>query len=216
MLVTTLCSCTKDTSDSEEGPVFVMPFDNETSEFASIAILKIPEFVAPSREEDPDGIIVAIWKNGNAIWSEDDMNGGTPYFKGTIGKAGFDKIINDLLKSGFFKISRDLYHVFDASYITITVVYDDNFRELISCHELFEQNENLVASDHGIESLEGRDRNKVIEGGSSEYREFRKTWKQARTIIKSSIPDSGEKLEKGVIELKQIKPKQRLQRDRGQ
>ena len=126
MLLIALCSCSKNTSDSEKGPMYGMPFDNETKEYASITIRKKTGYIRPRPKEDPnefssDRLIIAIWKNGNAIWSKDKLNGGTPYFKGTIGKAGFDKIINDLLKSEFFKKAQilsnkfgDMKNIFDV------------------------------------------------------------------------------------------------------
>ncbi|MCC6360300.1 MAG: hypothetical protein IT450_16275 [Phycisphaerales bacterium] len=80
----------------------------------------------------------------------------------------------------------------DSAATAITVRCDGEAIELISWHELFEQNPNLIATEHGITTLDGRDRATVAAGASAEYRQFREAWDRIRELGQGLVPEIGE------------------------
>lgn len=140
-----------------------------------------------------DCLIVSIWRDGRIVWSEDSTDGGGPYYEGFLKTAEVEELVDrlwqlDLLsKSG---VNRMMLGP-DASCTVIAVAHGSRLEECASWHELFEQNPGLVATDRGIESLQGRTREQAIAASSRDYRQFRYEWNQARKIIAEYISESG-------------------------
>jgi hypothetical protein len=67
---------------------------------------------------------------------------------------------------------------------------------MASSIEGFERNPGLVATDHGIELLQGRDRGEVIATQSEAHRHLRASWGNAVESLSLLIPASGEHLDK--------------------
>ena len=66
---------------------------------------------------------------------------------------------------------------------------------LSSCIPCFEDDPRLVATDSGIEPLDGRDRASVIASQNPALREFRKTWDECVSMVHSLVPAEGAPLE---------------------
>ncbi len=145
------------------------------------------------------GLIVAIWKNGRIVWGADPADGGPPYYVGTIRPDQVRAVLETISQMGLFDdpdIERHrINYGPDAPFIAIAIDDGTRCQQLSSWHELFERNSTLVATEQGIESLNGRNRDEVLAGCSAGYRKFREVWEQIRKLLRDIIPIDGEVLE---------------------
>lgn len=79
----------------------------------------------------------------------------------------------------------------DSDYHSFRIRSGKKQVELLSWHELFEANPNLIATSQGITSLDGEEREDVLKADAKEYQEFRKLWSEIRDFTKSLIPREG-------------------------
>ena len=79
----------------------------------------------------------------------------------------------------------------DADYTSFAVVDKTHWLHMLSWHEVFEDNPNLVATNHGIDSLNGRNRNDVLAAQPAPYRRFRQAWAFTRNKLISLVPEEG-------------------------
>jgi hypothetical protein len=144
------------------------------------------ESAARARDAGPDSI--SVWSNGRIVWEQD----GTRY-EGNAGGAKVDALVQRLHTEGAFGDGHAQYDSFgpDAGYDVIEIKLSDRSLRLASWHEAFEANPGLVATDHGIEVLQGRERGAVIAASSPEYQRFRRVWADIRTTVASWIPAQG-------------------------
>ena len=143
---------------------------------------------------DPHKILTAIWPDGTIVWSKDQQQGGPPYLTARIDPAKTTALLTRLDHDGLFKkkpgelISTGP----DASYHRIDLTHGKQHASLISWHELFERNPKLIATSHGISSVENpAERAKLHATDDPAYQAFRATWKDIRTSITRLIPKHG-------------------------
>jgi hypothetical protein len=134
-------------------------------------------------------VILAVWRDGKAIYSKDRIQGGTPYFQTTVTQERIHELFAVLDKSGEFRGTRFEYRSGGfASIDTILHVHDgDKLLHLETCHEIEEQNPDAIATDDTVFYLDGTDREKIIRQWSGQYKKFRKTWSMARNEIDKLI-----------------------------
>lgn len=142
-------------------------------------------------DDDHGGVILAVWASGDIIWSADRLRGGSPFKKALVARARVEAA-RDEICSLLRTIANKSQFGPDSAVTTIAVRCDGEAIELISWHELFEQNPNLIATDHGITTLDGRDRATVAAGASAEYRQFREAWDRIRQLGQGLIPEVGD------------------------
>jgi hypothetical protein len=75
----------------------------------------------------------------------------------------------------------------DASYIEITIELDGKRIRLISWHTLFEHNSELVATERGIEALNGRERSKVLSQQDEKFLKNRRAFEQLLTLVSERL-----------------------------
>jgi hypothetical protein len=149
----------------------------------------------PSTEKD--ALITAIWPDGTIVWSENSVEGGGPYRAASLETAKVEELVGRLWRLDLLSkpgINRMMLGP-DTSCTVIAVAHGSRFEQCASWHELFELNPGLVATDRGIESLQGRTREQALADSSPDYRQFRHEWGQAREIIGEYIPESGAALD---------------------
>src|SRR6267378_4256032 len=68
-------------------------------------------------------IILAIWPDGQIVWSTDRVNGGPPYFSGKVDPADVVVVLADLERDGLFADERlnDAHFGPDSSFTTLLV-----------------------------------------------------------------------------------------------
>src|ERR1051326_2928886 len=56
----------------------------------------------------PDGpnVILAIWPDGHAVWSRDQVKGRGPYYAGTVPPAAIRRLLGELETEGLFRQER--------------------------------------------------------------------------------------------------------------
>ncbi len=143
-------------------------------------------------------IIVAIWKDGRVIWSEDALRGGPPYFEGSIDPKVLAEFLAEVNNKGWFNdpVSKQHHWGPDSSWTAIIILGDGGkLLNMGSWHELFEANPNLVADATGIASLDRRDRAQVLAQQPEDYRRFRAIWSELRNRLQELIPADGKIVE---------------------
>jgi hypothetical protein len=137
-------------------------------------------------------IIAALWTNGTIIWSA--TNAGSPYRQGRFAPDKLAVLLNSLERKGTFTNQTLTRAHFGPDSRFTTIAIDDGQRRLKmqSWHELFEQNTNLVATDNGIQSLAGRNREEVLRRQPASYKDYRNTWSEIRQAVTALIPPDGE------------------------
>ena len=143
---------------------------------------------------DPHKPLTAIWPDGTIVWSKDQKNGGPPYLTAKIDPTKITTLLTRLDGDGVFKKKPgDLMDIGpDSSYHRIDLARGKQHATLISWHELFERNPNLIATSHGIKSVGNKaEREKLIANDDPSYKAFRALWKDIRTSITRLIPKKG-------------------------
>lgn len=141
--------------------------------------------------------IVAIWRNGRVVWSQDQIEGGPPYHVGQadpkLVARALEEIRQAIVKNNWPSVR---HHFGPDSLRTQIVVYDDQEKilEIVSWHELFEINENLVVTATGVEPLQGRERANVLAAQPATYRSFRQQWQYVKERMLQLIPETGYKV----------------------
>ncbi|HNY27266.1 MAG TPA: hypothetical protein PKH31_07795 [Candidatus Sumerlaeota bacterium] len=83
------------------------------------------------------GIILAVWKDGSCVWSEDKLYGGPPYNQGNLSEESRLDLEKEL---GSFKTPETTAcYVCDADWMTIALHDENTSRcvEMVSSHEYF-------------------------------------------------------------------------------
>ena len=122
-------------------------------------------------------VVLAVWEDGRAIWSPDDLAGGAPYHEGSIRPAQLVATMKELKDTGTYRslerLESNTVRIPDGSTTVIALAYGELRLWLESSHELFEDDPRLVATEHGTESLDGRDREEVLARQPRRFRQFR-------------------------------------------
>jgi hypothetical protein len=144
------------------------------------------------RVSGPQGIL-AIWRDGRAVWSLDPLEGGAPYPTGSVAPQKLRKLLGDLDKRGIFKhpVRHAHYYTADTS---ISIAIADGKRRLDMCasHEIHEVNPEAVFTSTSLTTLEGRSRAAVLAAEPESYRRFRRIWGELRRHLKDLLPREGE------------------------
>jgi hypothetical protein len=138
-------------------------------------------------------LITAIWADGKAIWSKDNIQGGAPYYQGKIDPKVLENTLREL----------ELAEVFSASYVRdhfgpdsfCTVIYLSRGNKTFtsrSWHELAERNPKVVAASYGLTGLGGKTREEFLKGDNKDYLKYRVLWERIRVKIASLLPKEGE------------------------
>jgi hypothetical protein len=138
-------------------------------------------------------IIMAVWPDGKIIWSEDPAKGGLPFRVSRIEPAKTQALLTKFEKQSVFQKDEFRHSWFgpDSTYHSIWLSTGAKHIRVESWHELLETNPNLVVTNGGVASLEGRKREDVIASDTKEFQTFRKLWSDLRTSTSSLIPKEG-------------------------
>jgi hypothetical protein len=144
---------------------------------------------------------VALWADGTLCWSGDLQHGGAPYSVTHIEARQVGELL-ERLRTLLDDRSEGVrsYVVPDSESSQLAILDGQHLLGMASCIEAFETNPALVATDHGIESLQGRDRGEVIAAQSGAHQRLRTSWGKAAEALSSLIPPSGERLDEQAFE----------------
>jgi hypothetical protein len=152
-----------------------VPVDSETGEEPAFALWASPGNNITRVGEPRPGLVLAAWPDGRFVVGDDPLIGGAPYHEG---RATPEQVARTRarLEEATAQTTRKSFAIPDSGCRQLFVSCAGPDRSLDSAIELFESNSLLVATDHGIEALDGRRREDVIERQSEEFRAFRAAW----------------------------------------
>lgn len=140
-------------------------------------------------------VIFAVWRDGSVVWSSNGPAGGPPYMEASIDRERVADRLEDIYERAarsYGEEDVDIAHYGPDSSFTVMLLWDHpKTIQLSSWHELYGANTNLVVTDAGIESLNGRSRESVMAQASPDYREFLEVWSSIREAAHSLIPHQG-------------------------
>lgn len=160
-------------------------------------------------DKDLCRVIVAVWKDGQIIWSKDTLEGGPPYYESKIEPQKLQTFLKLLDQNRVFHSSQSyIAHVGPDMDLTAIVICDGTNRLwLSSSHEQFEENPNLVATNTGISSLNqfgGLSRQEILDKQPDDYKEFRRIWNIVREEAKKLMPEDGQHIEDAKFEIRRL------------
>jgi hypothetical protein len=148
-------------------------------------------------------LVLALWGDGRALWSEDRLRGGAPYRAGRINPKRLTALLSRLERDGFFadeELSRSHFGP-DSQFTTILVRSGKKQLKMSSWHELAEAGGTVVATGAGLVPLDGRSRLAALARESAEYLHYRLAWSELRESASSLVPGESRRVE-GKLRLK--------------
>ncbi len=134
-------------------------------------------------------VTTAVWSDGRIVWR---ANGAL--LQSRIDTKKIVVLLEALHREGVFGEGKAYYGNTgpDSSFDVIEVRLADRELVMDSWHEGFENNPKLVVSSHGVESLDGRNREAVFAAEPPEYQRFRRVWSDIRSTVESWKPSEGD------------------------
>lgn len=133
-------------------------------------------------------VIISVWNDGTVIYSPHRIEGGRPYYKGHIEPSQLTSFLKKLDQTDFWDTGvRSVWVGLDSDWSTIVITDTHQKKDLISWHELREQNAKTVVTDKGVEVLGGRNRADVMPNCSEEYLKFLEQWNFIRNELDSML-----------------------------
>jgi len=137
-------------------------------------------------------IIHLVWADGTVIFSQDNLWGGSPYFKAKVSKPNIASFFKSLAERD---LSWEWYNIPDGEFQAIVITIDGKKHKMVSCHELFGSYGDTICTDHGVEPLGDRSIKEVRSQQSPEYQKFRADWDFLRKELMTLVPKEGERFE---------------------
>ena len=159
-----------------------------------------------SNGRSPQRLVFAAWPDGRVIWSEDQIQGGSPYRTATIHPAQLEKALVTINRDGFFGDPALAQPKFGPDAQT-TVIYARTKRgelKMQSWHELYELDGKVVATDAGLTPLVGHSRPDILRGATLEYLYYRVAWADIRHLASALMPAES-KPTKGHLDIREGK-----------
>jgi hypothetical protein len=147
-------------------------------------------------------LIVAIWGDGKIVWSKDNIKGGSPYFTGKVSPEQIEALISTITKESVFR-DKDLRRAYfgpDSMFTVIEVRAGRHVLKMASWHEMEEAGGDMVATSSGVEPLNGKTVESVLNQEPKKYQKYRRIWTGLRQRISALVPAGGTP-DKGDIDL---------------
>jgi hypothetical protein len=175
------CARDRDVARSEWIPV-----DASTGEAPLFALWCVAGNSPRQAGENSPGVVVAAWSDGRVVFSQDRSSGGAPYARTQVDPVEIARILARA-RAALVELKDAGTLIPDAGYTSILLSAPEPGIVVSSAHEDFEANTNLIATEHGIEALDGRDRETVNHAQSPRFRAFRAGWQDATQAIRGLI-----------------------------
>lgn len=147
-----------------------------------------PESKAPTGPQ----IMILVWPDGRLLYSQNQQQGGPPYFEATIDQARVNAFFSSLQAKGLWTDSRFCNNYPpDSGYVTLFLNRNGRVIKLSSSHDLFEANDKLIQTSRGVQALNGKPLAEVLADQPAGYRHFRKIWDAIRTQSRALVPTEG-------------------------
>jgi hypothetical protein len=168
-------------------------------------------------------LIVGIWGDGSVVWSNDQVNGGPPYFTAQIKPQDVSAMLEKLRNVGVFDIPKlkDSHWGPDSEFTTILVRAAGKELKMTSWHEIYEADGDVTAI-HGASGLGEKKLLAVLAEKPADYLHWRMTWLELRLAAANLIPKAGTETAGNLVSLgrrlswqptKDERPRQRVRRE---
>ena len=138
-------------------------------------------------------LVVAVWDDGNIVWSKNRIAGGAPYYSGKIEPTSCLKLLERLDHDGYFSNESFSHGQFgpDSEFTSILIKTKEQKLAMQSWHELFESSGKAVCTSGGVTPLEGK-RLASLGNDEKQYVHYRLAWAELRLMINQLIPANGQ------------------------
>lgn len=149
-------------------------------------------------------LLVGIWSDGHAVWSDNQVRGGDPYRSGFVEPTKLHTLLARLERDGAFADKRLAGSHFgpDSKFTVVFVKAGERLLKMESWHELYEEGGAVVDTSAGLVPLDGRKREDVLQRQPKDYREYRAAWKQIRELARALLPKTSYPV-KGMLTMKE-------------
>ncbi|MHC4741618.1 MAG: hypothetical protein ACYS8Z_06895 [Planctomycetota bacterium] len=137
-------------------------------------------------------MILAVWANGEAIWSKSWLGGGPPYFSGKIPSGKIEAFFEKLSDNRIFKDRIRNYSVSGLD-VGCTTIYISRGKERVNMQSWHEQGESagaVVTAESMI--FQGASEDDSLAAQPRWYRRFRDMWATIRQAADELVPVDGE------------------------
>ena len=134
--------------------------------------------------------IVALWRDGRVIWSGDSMEGGPPFRTAHVSRARVAQFVGSASACAHIDDVTGIHFGPDSAYHAVYFAVPGRTVYAESWHELFERNEKVVVTSHGVSGLGGRTRAEVHAADVPEYQSFRLGWGDIRSLAASLVAEA--------------------------
>lgn len=137
-------------------------------------------------------LILAVWKDGYTVWSEDRVRGGAPYHAGQVVPKRVNTLLANLERDGLFadeSLARAHFGP-DAKFTTILIRFNKKQIKMCSWHELSEAEGGCVAAAHGLTGLNGQPLFGALKEQPGDYLLFRFVWSEIRARAADLLPSA--------------------------
>jgi hypothetical protein len=140
-----------------------------------------------------ESLEVAVYPDRTVVWSTAPAHQGPPYVKSRITAAALETLRAALSADAAACAPDDTESNVgpDAAFTVLTYDLGPGPVSLSSWHE-DSADGGLIATDRGIEPLNGRNRDAVLAASAPAYRKFRLRWSDLRRALAEVIPPSGD------------------------
>ncbi len=140
------------------------------------------------------GLISVVWGDGYAIWSENQIDGGPPFYTGDVSPARLGAFLARLSNDGLFSDARLSQANFgpDSRFTSLLIRTGGKELHMQSWHEWAEHDGRAIATRSGIEALDGRARLSVLKVQAADYLYYRAVWAELRSSIQGLLPAQGQ------------------------
>lgn len=154
---------------------------------------------------EPVRVVLLIWKDGTAIWSEDRVKGGAPYSLGYVDPAKIQGFTRTLEEKSYLNQEALNRYIWIAPHESYTLLgargSKDELLQILSRHEIAETThpEIVVTSEATVPREMGKAKEQVIaekDSGnySSEYLYMRGVWNEVKPSAMDLIPPTRTKV----------------------
>ena len=139
------------------------------------------------------GLVAAVWGDGYAVWSENPLVGGPPFYAARVAGGRVNSLLARLAGDGLFSDERlsQIHFGPDARFTTLLVRSGGKELRMQSWHEWAEHDGRAIATGSGIEPLQGRPRLSVLRAQPADYLYYRAVWGELRSAIQGLLPARG-------------------------
>lgn len=205
LMIALFCGCQssksldKKTTTSINVPVVSIDGHDLTSSKTLVTAVFVEKgfrvFPPDTKEEDwkkqmLPNVIYLLYDDGTFVWSKDPMKGGSPLYKAEIPKSKIEQYLLYIEKKKYAtNKSLDRNRVSpDSTYTVIFSKTSNGVIHMISGHDAFEANTNLVATSNGGEILGQRDRSELLKNENKKYQSFRAAWADIKQQMSNLVP----------------------------